>query len=101
MGDYIKNTAHSLSSTNVSEVRKKNESKHLTGSKLLIRNKNKYQSAVLICDPLKRDRQRICEEDSEGEEESEPEDPVEEGDGEEEKSEDSEEIGKEFYEDND
>jgi len=81
-------------------VRKKNESKNLTGSKLLIRNKNKYQSAILICDPLKRDRQRVSEEDSEGEEESQ-EYPIEEDEGEEEKSEESEEIGKEFFEDND
>ncbi len=85
----------------MNEVRKKNESKNLTGSKLLIRNKNKYQSAILICNPLKRDLPRPGDEDSEGEEESEQEDPVEEYDGEEEKSEESEDIGKEFYEDTD
>ena len=82
----------------MNEVRKKNESKNLTGSKLLIRNKNKYQSAILICNPLKRDLPRPGDEDSE---ESEQEDPVEEYDGEEEKSEESEDIGKEFYEDTD
>lgn len=51
-----------ISSTSISDLRKKNETKHNTGVKLLIRHKNKYESKPLITDP--RDR-RIDEESSE------------------------------------
>ena len=42
---------HTLSSTIVSDLRKKNETKNNIGVKLLIRNKNKYESKPLISDP--------------------------------------------------
>lgn len=35
----------------MTDLRKKNETKHYTGVKLLIRNKNKYDSKPLISDP--------------------------------------------------
>jgi hypothetical protein len=40
-----------LSSTIVTDLRRKNETKNNTGVKLLIRNKNKYESKPLNSDP--------------------------------------------------
>lgn len=42
---------HTLSSTSVYDLRKKNENKNNTGVKLLVRHKNKYESKPLIADP--------------------------------------------------
>lgn len=51
MVETNKNGLHMISSTSISDLRKKNETKHNTGVKLLIRHKNKYESKPLINDP--------------------------------------------------
>lgn len=83
-------------------MRKKNEWKNNTGLKLVIRNKNKYESKPLISDPrfkILEDEESVYEDEEEVELEGDNQyDEIAEGD--EEKtfdSDDNDDIGKEFY----
>ena len=44
---------HTLSSTNIQDLRRKNENKTFTGVKLIIRGKTKYESKMLMANPRK------------------------------------------------
>ena len=92
--EMIKNGSHSLSHTNVNDLRKKNESKNNSGVKLLLRSKNKYESKPLICDP--RTAGGEIEEEDSSSESGEGEESLEEQ-FEEEQSQDSEENAKEEF----
>src|SRR3990167_5307703 len=48
-----KASVHTLSSTNIQDLRRKNETKTFTGVKLIIRNKTKYESKMLMANPKK------------------------------------------------
>lgn len=66
--ETTKNGLHILSSTSVCDLRKKNETKNKTGVKLVVRNKNKYESKPLIADPRHRRPSEYSSEDQYSEE---------------------------------